>query len=71
VLVWAGRRKEANKVIDFLTYNGVIVRFDHKSRQLHHKFMIIDDKCVQTGSFNYSANAANVNAENVIVICYL
>ena len=32
----------------------------------HHKFMVIDGKHVETGSFNYSAGAVNKNAENVL-----
>ncbi|QKJ09294.1 hypothetical protein HRD68_00270 (plasmid) [Yersinia massiliensis] len=34
----------------------------------HHKFAVIDNKSVQTGSFNYSAAANKSNAENVIYL---
>jgi phosphatidylserine/phosphatidylglycerophosphate/cardiolipin synthase-like enzyme len=34
---------------------------------MHHKVIIIDDKIVITGSFNFTANANN-NDENVLVI---
>jgi phosphatidylserine/phosphatidylglycerophosphate/cardiolipin synthase-like enzyme len=35
---------------------------------LHHKVIIIDDRTVLAGSFNFSANAANDNDENLLVI---
>lgn len=35
---------------------------------MHNKFMVIDERHVQTGSFNYSAAAVNKNAENVLVL---
>lgn len=34
----------------------------------HDKYMIIDRRTVQTGSFNYSSAAARLNSENVVVI---
>ena len=35
---------------------------------LHHKFMIIDDKKVMTGSYNYTEIAESTNIENIVVI---
>lgn len=35
---------------------------------MHNKYLIIDKKTVETGSFNYTDNAEQRNAENVIVI---
>ena len=35
---------------------------------MHNKFMVIDGKNVQTGSFNYMACAASCNAENALLI---
>jgi Phosphatidylserine/phosphatidylglycerophosphate/cardiolipin synthases and related enzymes len=34
----------------------------------HDKFMVIDGRSVQTGSYNYSVSAARYNAENVLVV---
>jgi phosphatidylserine/phosphatidylglycerophosphate/cardiolipin synthase-like enzyme len=37
--------------------------------KIHHdKYIIVDKRIVETGSFNYSKSAAEVNSENVIVI---
>lgn len=35
---------------------------------MHNKYIIIDKKTVETGSFNYTDNAERRNAKNVIVI---
>lgn len=52
----------------FLANAGVPVRLDSNYPIMHNKFMVVDGETVETGSFNYSAAAANKNAENVLVI---
>jgi phosphatidylserine/phosphatidylglycerophosphate/cardiolipin synthase-like enzyme len=52
----------------FLANHGLDVRLNRKYAIMHNKFIIVDDKTVETGSFNYSAAAVKSNAENVIVI---
>jgi phosphatidylserine/phosphatidylglycerophosphate/cardiolipin synthase-like enzyme len=41
--------------------NGLDVRLDGNPRNMHHKIMIIDEKIVITGSYNFSANAEKRN----------
>ncbi len=53
--------------ITYLANNNVQVKLDGNYPIFHHKFMVIDGKSLETGSFNYSA-AANKNAENVLVL---
>ncbi len=36
--------------------------------KLHHKFAVIDNKTVITGSFNWSPSAAHTNDETLLVI---
>ena len=36
--------------------------------KLHHKFAVIDNKIVVTGSFNWSPSAAHTNDETLVVI---
>ena len=36
--------------------------------KLHHKFAVIDNKTVITGSFNWSSSAAQTNDETLLVI---
>lgn len=52
----------------FLANHDVPVRGNKSYAVMHHKFMVIDGKHVQTGSFNYSAAAAARNAENVLML---
>lgn len=47
---------------------GLDVRQDGNPYILHHKVFIIDDDTVVTGSFNFSANAAGSNDENLLII---
>lgn len=51
----------------FLTNQGMPVRIHGKHAIMHHKFLIIDEKTVQTGSFNYS-RAAERQPENVLIL---
>ncbi len=51
-----------------LKQNGIPVRKDGNSHNLHHKVFIIDGKTVITGSFNPSANGDKHNDENVFII---
>ncbi len=51
----------------YLANNKIQVKLDGNYPIFHHKFMIIDDINLETGSFNYSA-AASKNAENVLVL---
>ena len=44
------------------------VRQDGNPRFLHDKLIVVDNRYVITGSFNFSANATESNDENVIII---
>jgi len=54
--------------VTFLANQGVPVRINGHYAIFHHKFMIFDKRHVETGSFNYSAAAADKNAENVLLL---
>ncbi len=47
---------------------NVPVRQDGNPTFLHHKYIVVDDQIVITGSLNFSANADDSNDENVIVV---
>jgi len=47
---------------------GVPVRIDSRYAIMHDKYLIIDGKTVETGSFNLTSAAEKSNAENVIVL---
>jgi phosphatidylserine/phosphatidylglycerophosphate/cardiolipin synthase-like enzyme len=67
-VVDAKSNKGKYSAAQFLANNGVPVRTNGRYAIMHNKFIVIDGKTLQTGSFNYSAAAANKNAENVIII---
>jgi phosphatidylserine/phosphatidylglycerophosphate/cardiolipin synthase-like enzyme len=54
--------------IDTLILNGIIVKENSYSGLMHLKMSIVDGKVATTGSFNYSANAAENNEEMLVVI---
>jgi phosphatidylserine/phosphatidylglycerophosphate/cardiolipin synthase-like enzyme len=70
VRVVADKKGNSGKytAVTYLANHGVPVRLNGKYAIHHHKFMVVDYKHVQTGSFNYSRAAVEKNAENVMVI---
>ena len=44
------------------------VLLDGNSGQMHHKAIIIDEKIVITGSYNFTRSAATRNDESVVII---
>lgn len=53
---------------DYLQACGVDVKTDARYPIMHDKFIVVDGKHVETGSFNYTFAAAERNAENAIVV---
>jgi phosphatidylserine/phosphatidylglycerophosphate/cardiolipin synthase-like enzyme len=53
---------------DLFRQAGLDVRLDGIEGMMHHKVIIIDEKIVITGSYNFSASAENNNDENVVII---
>jgi phosphatidylserine/phosphatidylglycerophosphate/cardiolipin synthase-like enzyme len=55
-------------VWELLDFQGVDVVYDTNPYVMHHKFFLIDNRTVITGSFNPSKNADKRNDENIIII---
>lgn len=53
--------------IEKLCKAGIDVRVDKTPYHMHHKFAIIDNKTVLTGSYNWTRSAAVNNHENLIL----
>jgi len=52
----------------FLKNQEIPVFIDDKHAIAHNKIMIIDNRVVITGSFNFTAAAENKNAENLLIL---
>ncbi|MDH0342040.1 phospholipase D family protein [Chromobacterium haemolyticum] len=73
VFVVADRKDNSTKysAAQFLANYGVPVRLNGNYAIFHHKFMVIDNDSLELGSFNYSAAAAERNAENVLLLWHV
>ena len=47
---------------------GITVRVEHVTGLLHHKFAVIDNQTVITGSYNWSDSADTRNFENALIV---
>ncbi|HCM9429377.1 phospholipase D family protein [Klebsiella aerogenes] len=62
------RGRGSQAAINTLLNAGIPLRTVSTFRIMHDKAIIVDNKTVSTGSFNYTRSAARYNSENVIVI---
>lgn len=51
-----------------LEKQGVPVKVDDTRHHMHHKFMVIDQSLVITGSYNWTRSAAEYNHENIVLL---
>jgi phosphatidylserine/phosphatidylglycerophosphate/cardiolipin synthase-like enzyme len=66
-LVMDGHQRSL-RVIDYLNRNGIATRRNNRYAIMHDKFIIVDGKTLETGSFNFTRAAEYENAENVLVV---
>ncbi len=59
---------EKGEGADRVRDSGIPVYIDRRPRIAHNKVMVIDDRTVVTGSFNFSISATCCNAENLLVL---
>lgn len=53
--------------VEKLRRNGIQVRHNNNSYFMHHKFAIVDEKCLLNGSLNWTQQAVHGNFENVVL----
>lgn len=70
VILDKSQRTEKYSGATFLANGGVTVLIDDKHAIAHNKVMVLDDKVVITGSFNFTKAAQERNAENLLVLRY-
>ncbi len=61
-------RSNTGSEFDFLHAAGAAVRIDGSRDKMHHKLILIDDRIVVFGSYNFSRSAEIRNDENVLVL---
>lgn len=49
-----------------LANEGISIKMDSTPNHMHHKFMVVDDNSLITGSYNWTLSAAKYNHENVL-----
>jgi phosphatidylserine/phosphatidylglycerophosphate/cardiolipin synthase-like enzyme len=62
------QQKNKHSMYRYFLENKLPTRINRKYAIMHNKFMVIDEKALQLGSFNYTKSAEKSNAENVLVI---
>lgn len=69
VIMDAGQRSEKYSSLDFLVHSGIPTMIaDTPGGLQHNKVIVIDDKSVITGSYNFTKSAETRNAENMLII---
>ncbi len=63
-------RDQVNRYSEYskLKAAGIEVKLDGNDRLMHNKFVVIDEKIVLTGSYNFTKSADEYNDENLLVI---
>lgn len=62
------KNKSGSAALSTLVTAGIHVKTVDAYRIMHDKIVLIDDKTIELGSFNYTKSAATVNSENAMVI---
>jgi phosphatidylserine/phosphatidylglycerophosphate/cardiolipin synthase-like enzyme len=68
IVVDRRQSKGSHSLVNLLIKAGAQVRFGRQRGIMHNKFMIIDGKAIETGSFNYTNHAFKANRENQIYL---
>ncbi len=68
VILDSSQKSDKYSAADFLANMGIPTRLDGQHAIAHNKVMIIDNRVVITGSFNFTRSAETSNAENLLVI---
>ena len=68
VVVDRRQSKGSHSLVSTLIKAGVEVRYGHQKGIMHNKFVIIDGKNLELGSFNYTNHATKANQENQLYL---
>lgn len=68
IILDKSNRRDKYSAADFTAHAGVPTFIDAKHPIAHNKIMILDGETVMTGSFNFTKQADQKNAENLLVL---
>ena len=68
IVVDQRQSKGSHSLVETLIKAGASVRYGRQRGIMHNKFVIVDGKTVETGSFNFTNHASQANNENQIYI---
>jgi phosphatidylserine/phosphatidylglycerophosphate/cardiolipin synthase-like enzyme len=68
VLVDRRQAKTQKSLVPLLIKGGAQVRYGYQRGIMHNKFVIVDGKTLETGSFNFTRGAAIMNQENQVYL---
>lgn len=68
-LVYDDEHTDEDPQMKQMIKSGIKAVPDERSAFMHNKFLVVDNECVWTGSFNITENAAYKNHENAIYLC--
>lgn len=68
VVVDQSQETAKRSVLPVLAKAGISTKIDDKHAIAHNKIIVVDDKVVLTGSFNFTAAAEFSNAENLVIL---
>ncbi len=60
--------REGVRETGYLAFYGIVPLLDGAHKNAHNKVIVIDDKTVITGSFNFTYSAEHYDAENVVFL---
>lgn len=53
--------------VEQLSKAGIPIKMDETRNHMHHKFMVVDNHALVTGSYNWTRSAAMYNHENILL----
>jgi phosphatidylserine/phosphatidylglycerophosphate/cardiolipin synthase-like enzyme len=68
IVVDRRQAKGEHSLVSTLIQGGANVRYGHQRGIMHNKFVIVDGKMVEIGSFNYTHHASQANQENQVYL---
>lgn len=68
IVVDKRQSKGDHSLVGLLIKGGVQVRYGKQRGIMHNKFTLVDERMVQTGSFNYTNHASEANHENQVYL---